>query len=384
MKPLRIAIIESQEDLIEPLKEHYSKIFMAAGYSPEFFGGTREADARKIIDKHSPHCVICDLTFGRKNDGLLILRNMIIDFPDVFHICASRGEYSPRDVYSKNAEFPLFFDKGEILAENDTYIKRIAKSFRERFRLNTSIQLDPTGSVSEDFKSSADRREFLSLLSQVTFTDHDSDQQLTPDSVRLTPLSGGFSGSKVYKFESYNLKSTIPSVPAVLKVSKRERAEEELRNYNRFVKWGLPYTWRVDVLGSGFTKKFGAVAYSFVLSGTSEIQPLTELLRNGDFQRAKDAIDKIFSPDMRRWYGDQLIETEANINRRYSGRYFRGGRSASYICRCVPENLRRAIRVELCRGGVRCSRTQVHGAHLSAIWCAERPLSIVHLSWGSK
>jgi hypothetical protein len=62
-------------------------------------------------------------------------------------------------------------------------------------------------------------------------------------------------------------KSNILSVPAVLKVSKREFAEKAITNYQRYVKWGVPYLWRVDVLGTGFNKHFGAIAYSFVMSG---------------------------------------------------------------------------------------------------------------------
>jgi hypothetical protein len=41
-------------------------------------------------------------------------------------------------------------------------------------------------------------------------------------------LSG--SEMQVYRFESFNKSSNIPSVPAGLKISKRERAEVELAN----------------------------------------------------------------------------------------------------------------------------------------------------------
>jgi hypothetical protein len=119
-------------------------------------------------------------------------------------------------------------------------------------------------------------------------------------------------------------KSNILSVPAVLKVSKREFAEKEITNYQRYVKWGVPYLWRVDVLGTGFTKHFGAIAYSFVMSGLQKFEALTQYIRDGNEKIIKNALERLFSPEMKRWYGEELICDEENINKRYSQRYFRG------------------------------------------------------------
>jgi len=119
-------------------------------------------------------------------------------------------------------------------------------------------------------------------------------------------------------------KSNILSVPAVLKVSKREFAEKEITNYQRYVKWGVPYLWRVDVLGTGFTKHFGAIAHSFVMSGLQKFEALTQYIRDGNEKIIKNALERLFSPEMKRWYGEELICDEENINERYSQRYFRG------------------------------------------------------------
>ena len=86
---------------------------------------------------------------------------------------------------------------------------------------------------------------------------------------------------------SRNSKSGIICVPSVVKVSERAYAEQELENYHRFVKWGLPYTWRVDLLGHGMSKGYGAIAYSFILS---------DLKKFGRTHRASPAARRMPAP----------------------------------------------------------------------------------------
>lgn len=261
MKPLKIIIIESSMELASKLEASYAEIVSIAGYGATFFGATSEGEARKLIETHWPHVLICDMSLGQESDGLLVVKNIRRDYPDLFRILASKAEYSPRNVFAKKAFFDLFFDKGELIGSNPNYVKHCAELFSASFRINTSLQIDETGSAyRKDYKDKSELRELNSLLAQVTFTGHDSDTQITPDTVRISKLAGGFSGSKVYRFNTFNSKSKLESVPAVLKVSERDWATAEINNYNKFVKWGLPYTWRVDVLGIGLTKRFGAVA----------------------------------------------------------------------------------------------------------------------------
>jgi hypothetical protein len=325
MKPLKVLVIESGVDLVSKLEPFYSRIVRTAGYDGTFFAATSDGEARKLIDSEWPHVVICDMSLGQESDGLLVLKKIGQDYPDLFMILASKAEYSPRNIFAKKAFFDMFFDKGELIGGNKVYIKHCAEIFSALFRLNTSIKIDEGGSAYKgDYKTRSELRELNALLSQVTFTGHDSDTQITPDTVRISKLAGGFSGSKVYRFNSFNSRSKLESVPAVLKVSEREWATAEINNYNKFVKWGLPYTWRVDVLGTGTTRNFGAVAYSFVPGEQGvDFNSLTYFLERGDYDIAEGVVEKIFSPNMRRWYGDELLETMPNIVEHYLGRYFR-------------------------------------------------------------
>jgi CheY-like chemotaxis protein len=280
-KPLTVLVIESSLLLIDQLKPGYTQIFEISGYNPVFFGATSEKDARDVIDREWPHIIICDMTLSQGGaDGLIIVQHLKQDYPDIFLILASKQAYSIRSVFAKKAFFDMFFDKTEINAGNRTYFDIYSQQLRERFQVNTYIDIDDDASgYKKDFKAS-ELREFNSLLAQITFTGHDSDAMITPDTARIDKLTGGFSGSKVYRFTTFNRSSKLESVTAVLKVSTRFYAQTELQNYNKFVKWGLPYTWRVDVLGCGFTKKYGAIAYSFVHGDVgSKINSLSNILK---------------------------------------------------------------------------------------------------------
>ncbi len=328
MKPLKVIVIESSIELAQRLESSYTTIFKRAGYEPQYVHNTTETGARKAIEVNWPHVLICDMSLGQESDGLLVVRNVRKEFPDLFCILASKAEYKPGTVFAKQAHFDLFFDKSELIGHNEKYVQFCAERFKHLFRLNTCLEIDEKNSAYRVDYKVAELRELNSLLSQVTFTSHDSDTQITPDTVRISKLTGGFSGSKVYKFNTFNSRSKLESVPAVLKVSEREWAVIELNNYHKFVKWGLPYTWRVDVLGSGTTKKFGAVAYSFIPGEPGvDFNSLTHYLEEGEYEIVSSVINKIFSPTMRRWYGDALIEPAPNIIQHYRERYFRGAES---------------------------------------------------------
>ncbi len=60
------------------------------------------------------------------------------------------------------------------------------------------------------------------------------------------------------------------------------------------------------------------------MSGLQKFEALTQYIRDGNEKIIKNALERLFSPEMKRWYGEELICDEENINERYSQRYFRG------------------------------------------------------------
>jgi hypothetical protein len=326
MKKLRAVFIEDDTRLAKDLKPHYSEFFRGCGYEVDFYDAQQsEGQVRKIIEAQDPHVLICDLGFDNENVGLRLIRELRKSYPDIFVIGTSRSEYNSRAIDARQPSFHMFLDKQDLLGGKSDYIELAKYRFLENFRLDTSVRISNFDSIqSEELKKSATKRELTALMRQVMFSGHQPDDLMHPDEIALEPMSGGLSGSYVFKMISRNSTSGITGVPSVVKISKRQFAEQELNNYNRFVKWGLPYIWRVDLLGYGATKSWGALAYSFILSESEDFEPLTDLLRKRDDTRALSVIETLFSPKMRRWYGDPLIQVEENLVQHYIKRYFRG------------------------------------------------------------
>ncbi|HMI20101.1 MAG TPA: phosphotransferase [Sphingomonas sp.] len=329
MKSLRAIFIDDDSKMAAELRPHYASFFEACGYQATFFDAKGEGAARKLIDAEDPHILVCDLGFDTDFSGLHTIRTLRGSYPDLFVIGTSRGDYRSEVIDSRQPSFHMFIDKKALLGGKQKYLELSQRRFLDAFKLETAVRITNLDAMTGDLLKAGPKRELVSLIRQVMFCGHEPDDLMHPDEVTLEPMAGGLSGSWVFKMISRNSKSGITCVPAVLKVSALEYAQQELDNYHRFVKWGLPYTWRVDLLGSGTTKSYGAIAYSFILSDLQKFEPLTDALRKCEDSRVAAVIDTLFSPDMRRWYGDPLIRTEKNIVERYVGRYFRGAEAQS-------------------------------------------------------
>lgn len=330
MKSLRMIFVEDDPRVADQLKPHFKRLLMSCAYDVEFFDAQNESQARKVIETHDPHGMICDLGYDKDYSGLHLIRSIRIAFPDLFVIGTSMGGYTNSIVDARQPTFHMFLDKQSVLGGDVRYLKLSQDRFCSQFKLETALQVSNIDNLrSEEFQKLTAKRELIALIRQIMFAGHAPDDLMHPDEVTLEPINSGFSGSQVFKMISRNTRSGIVCVPSVLKVSKREFAIQELDNYHRFVKWGVPYTWRVDVLGYGETKTYGAIAYSFILSDLKKFESLTELLRRKDDNGVMAVIGTLFSPEMRRWYGDPLIRSEENIVERYAGRYFRGVESKS-------------------------------------------------------
>lgn len=324
MLPLNIVFVEQDDDLHQPLEPHYRKLFEELNYSADFFWVTNEKDAKKAILNNDIHVFISDLTFDGSNIGFEIIRNIRIQFPDIFVIATSKADYSPRDLVDKKPSFHLFIDKTPFLDGSKDYIDALVKDIQSDLKINTEVVLQDEDRILGSHFKVKDKRQVQSILRQVLYSGFNSDDRMRPNKVRLVPLTGGKSGSKVFRMHSENHVSGFPSVPAVLKISDSQAAEREYQNFERLVRWGLPYMMRVDVLGTGFTKNFGGICYSFVLGGDRDFEMMTDLIQASSWSRVDKIVGKIFNPTARKWYSNELQKGENNLNRRYSSRYFPG------------------------------------------------------------
>ncbi|MBZ8135496.1 hypothetical protein CLD20_19665 [Afifella sp. IM 167] len=183
---------------------------------------------------------------------------------------------------------------------------------------------DLTNLKGDDFKNGADDRALNSLVAQVVYAPGEFDMALHPTSVRLSPITSGFSGSYVFRMDIECPKSGLRTVPAVLKISRDDQALVEAANYKKYVKWILPYRWRVDLLGDGRVKGWSAVCYSFVHSAGHSFNSVTDALLKSDSKAVIQVVDQIFSPSYQTWYSKRLCTESGStqISAHYSKEYF--------------------------------------------------------------
>ena len=325
MRELNLAILEHSTDLHPSLIEKYSALIGAMGYSIQPHCFTTETLLRKFLLSKVVSLVVCDLSLGEEQDmaGLHVVSSLKKDFPEIFVIGNSQHAVSYRNTAARMPTFDLFVDKGLLLSApvNDRrYIPELRAQIEAGLRVTGRVDISQDSYLPEPLAKR--RRDVESLLAQVFSTDRPDDRSADINTVKLVPLSGGRSKSFVFKVDGWNTDTGLAAVPSVLKISPREDAQKELSNYHKYVKWLLPYTWRVDVLGTGQTKEYGAIAYSFILSGSQPIDSLTSYLRAGDSSTAYKVIEDIFSPDQQKWYAPAAISSAKGLNEHYRQLYF--------------------------------------------------------------
>lgn len=337
MKPLNLIIIEDHEDLYDDLAFKYKRFFREnCNYEAQTFHCKGEEAAKKLIQSRGGldriHVVSCDIFSIGPKRGLHWIQRIKEQYPEIVVIGNSRHDISYRETVIRWPSFDMFVDK-TMLTRNDRETNMIiSEQFLNLVDQDTEVFISKNSDLSNlderVFKNGHLDRGLNSLVAQVVFSKGQRDRKLHPIKVLLSPLTGGFSGSYVFKMDVECTATGLKTVPAVLKISETAKAFEEANNYKKYVRWILPYSWRVDLLGEGRIRKFGAICYSFVHSSGQKFDSVTNSLIGGDAEAARRVIEQIFSPSYQTWYSDRLCTTdeEIQLSEYYTNEYF--GREA--------------------------------------------------------
>jgi CheY-like chemotaxis protein len=170
------------------------------------------------------------------------------------------------------------------------------------------------------------------------------------DGVDVTEFETGRSGSAVFRAVP-KIRNEPYEVSVVLKFSPIDSWLSELRNFAQYVKWTLPYSWRVDVLGVGRVAKLGVIGYSLAFAGSADAKPLAHFLKQGQPAPVKVFIDSVFDESHKVWYRN-TSEGKSDLRSDLTERYFGSGRSQNIA-------LREAF-------------DRIEATRTFALWCRER------------
>lgn len=304
-------ILENDEEQYKRIAEAFSRIATELNFSFDFEYANGPKAAKDIINSCAGikdiSVVVSDLTMGTAEfRGLLWIQGVKEAFPDIPVIACTGADISHNRTSAKSPSFDYFIPKSDLY-DADPIDPSIIEKVAELLFNRTRVKITEDSLInSPNFKNGRRDRNLNSLCQQAFYLGRNPDNFLKFDSVRLESIDGGFSSSDVFRAELLNEDATI-GVPSILKVSPIMNARTEADNYRSFVKWLLPYEWRVELLGYGETKTLGAICYSFVRSGLARFSPLNENIESGQSEIVKSVIDSIFSSRYQTWYDPKFV-----------------------------------------------------------------------------
>jgi hypothetical protein len=317
---IRIALIDDEEAQLSRFSRLMGDVFIRQEIKPvikqHLLDGKLVLDS--LLDKISrqlkedrPHIIICDNKIGlHPAAGQFFLAALKLQFPEAV-TCLLTREKVQSDQFGIRVPNPdIIISKGPLGGADGKYREYVGEQIFKFLTHKSNISVawaTPFHEIFTKLKDSKGRKategEIISLIEQCLY-----DKNLVPQrkNVAIRSLQGGKSGSVVL---SCHLAGDFHyGVTAVIKISKKESAKTEVANYETYVKWVLPYTWKIEVLGTGETEGFGAVCYSFAFDGESKPVSCTELLRQADLSVTSAVCKSIFNPKSKIWY-DQVRHT---------------------------------------------------------------------------
>jgi hypothetical protein len=259
--------------------------------------------------KKRPHIAFCDLDLGAgplRFEGAQIIAQLKARYPDVIFVLLT-GQRVTMDILGSCTPNPDHILNKEYLGtqEYDAYLGSFFSHNFKRYPVgNVTCQFELREHAPRGAKGRLEKPDLDSLVEQCLFGVDAGIEGTEIGNVELHVIPDGLSGSGVFLMHIWT-GTRRNSVPAILKVSEIGRAREELANYNRYVKWRLPYLWRVDVLGFGICGGFGAICYSFAMAGGKEPASINKYLRIGESKAVDAVVSSILFSKNQNWYAER-------------------------------------------------------------------------------
>lgn len=270
---------------------------------------------------------------GLASFGFQFISSVKRHFPDTVFVLMTRESLNNNEFGKATPHPDIIVSKLRLIANErrgpgdnkETYQEFFQGEFRRVFRRAKveQIIIPPALQQAFDGMRSTGRRktplsslELRSIVEQICFMGRDpTDKEIT--TVELEKLEGGLSGSVVCTIRLSEDKTPY-RVPGVIKFSTRDNAKREIQNHSRYVKWVLPYNWRVDIIGTGEAEKFGAVCYSFAQGGSEKPISLETSIKRACGNQVAAVISAVFDPRSQTWY-EQRKSVEMDIGAYFSG-----------------------------------------------------------------
>jgi hypothetical protein len=329
---LSVLLMDSSEAIGNSYKPTFESIFKEAGYDAEVAVYSPSALPDDYFEKAYVDVIICDVSLGADMSDNLGLETMKVwksVHPGIFSIVYTnhRLDYASHSKYP----FDLFISKPAL--SNQEHRLLVIEKLRDRLKLNTSAYLSAASGHAVELLTPQELLDLNRTIRKITYTGVNVGVGARVTRVTLSTVSGGYSDSIVFRMQSFT-DTDFGCVQALLKVALKRRSsawrslEAELRNYDQYVRWYLPYYWRPEILGEGDEGSIKAICYAFVSARDEEFRTLSASIRKNDLASVDVAIESIFNPTFQRWYHPHNVETEERLCDFYNAKC--GGSDPAY------------------------------------------------------
>lgn len=328
MPILMVYVVDNEPLQLKGIVPAIVDVFKRLGYATEIESLPIEDAFDRVAQKklsvmlsRRPDVVFFDNHFGKDpgvvSFGFEFIASVKDKYPDVVFVLMTRenlqhnefGKATPHpDIIISKSRFISEAKKSSLPGRNN-YGDFFLSAFQRLYHRAKIGEIDIPADLRKAFESlrsrdkprrPIDQRELESLVEQVCYMGREASENHI-DKVSLRKLEGGLSEAVVCTISLTEAQRPY-RVPAVVKFSTRDNAQRELQNHQRYVKWVLPYTWRVDVIGSGETEHFGEVCYSFAHGGAEEPISFKTVIGAAGRVQVRDIIQAVFDPDRQTWY----------------------------------------------------------------------------------
>lgn len=306
--PLRAVYYEDELEQFHLYQDSLVKILKQKSKAVEVIHAATDAQLLAML-RERPHVVFCDNEHGKNpTEGLSSIHRYKPNHPDTVFCLLTRQGLNAQSLGSFMPNPDLFISKTSLGGHK--YVEYIGKTLKRLIRrsplpfLRQDFDLNIEGPSHSKKGIALSDKELHSLLEQVIDSEGTLASAEDFESAQLTPLRGGFSGAGVFNLNVIRADGRS-NVPAVMKISQEEKSQQELENFLRYVKWRLPYLWRVDILGVGKTARFGAVCYSFASGGGQSPRPVNDYIRQGNPGVIDKVLASVLFSENQTWYSER-------------------------------------------------------------------------------
>jgi len=332
MRKIQLVLLENDDNDRRDVRDGLHDFFGRMGFQAAITEVTNINDAIAMISKGA-EVFVSDLRFGKEPAvGLDFIAQVKRDYPEVLTVACS-GSYPNINEIQNRAPyvFDHFIPKGPFFNRLEDVWVNFRRAFEQHYRFTSDIEIVHDRSfrtipaIDHPDHAKLTERDIRLLIRQCLWSGPNQDRQFVPDRAVISKLGGGRSGSLVLRVEVTSSRDDLKFVPLVLKISPVGRARDEHANYQRYVKFILPYTWRIDVVGYGETKNWGGIAYSFAFGQQVKYQSLTDVLTEGNERRFQETLGRMFGDHGNIWYHQNYADRVPRLSQHYMNKYFAPG-----------------------------------------------------------